>query len=340
MDHLSIIVKILRYLSLISLIFFFVCLPVTESLQNQNVSWAEEFPIKEITLVVPYSPGGAIDISARIFASKVQKILGVPIVVSNNTAGAGVVGTFNVKQAKPHGYTLLINSIGQIVIKPIFVPEVNYRYTDFTSVCRVTVNPQLLWVRKEAPWGNLKELADHAKKNPGKLRAAGGPAGSTGILLINLFEAEAGIDIADIPTTGGTSMATSLIGGHVELSTSVISTMMPFFRAEKVRPLASTHKLPEFPMIKTFKEEGYPEVNRLEDWVGIFAPKGLPHSILTKLTNTFEKAILDPSVQEDARKTAVYLDYRNPQETSKLLENLHEVILKVSKGSKDSGAAK
>lgn len=329
MNYSSISAKILRSLFLIFLIFFFLSFSTIELLRN--VSWAQEFPSKEIRLVVPYGPGGLADIIARLHADKVGKVLGFPMVVVNNTAGGGTVGALSVAQAKPDGYTLLHGTSGITIIKTILNPEISYRYTHFTPVSMMTATPFAIWTKDDAPWKSLRDLADYAKKNPGKIRASVGIAGGYLQTLMNLFEIEAGIDITDIATpAGATGVAAAILGGHTELSVDGIPPMIEYFRAGKVRALACTHKIPELPMIKTFEEEGYPGVS-LKEWHGIFAPKELPKPILTKLSKAFEQACHDPSLQEQLRKYYLIPDYQSPEETSRLVQSSYETILKILK---------
>lgn len=298
----------------------------------RGVSWAQEFPSREIKLVVTHGAGGGVDIPARIFSGKAEKIFGVPIVVVNNTAGGGVVGTLSVIQAKPDGYTLLYTVAGTIITKEILTPDLPYKHTDLMPICQAVVMPVALFVQNDAPWKTLKEMVDYAKKNPGKLRATVAGAGGFMDVLINLFKAEAGVDITVIPTKGGLAQSSALMGGHSELCVDTIANNVDFLRAGRLRAIVGTHKIPGFPMIKTFEDEGYPRVS-LKLWHGFFGPKGLPKPILTKLTSTLEKAINDPSLLEQLNKLNILPSYKTPEETSKFIEHEYEVTLKILKQS-------
>ena len=298
----------------------------------QDISQAQEFPSKEIRLIVPIAPGGGVDTVARILSEKVETILGVPIVVVNNAAGAGVVGAVSVAQAKPDGYTLLNGYTGLIIMKPLLTPEVQYRPTDYTPVCQTVGMPVAMFVQNEAPWKTLKEFADYAKKNPGKLRASTGPAGGFLQVLTDLFKVEAQVSIPDIPTTGGVTQIAALMGGHAELCTDSITPGINFVKAGKLRILACTHKLPNFPDVKTFDEAAFPGVS-LKLWHAILAPKGLPKPILTKLTQAYEKACQDRSVQAKLENLFVLPDYRNPEETAKFIDSEYRTSGKVLKAS-------
>lgn len=317
---------------LVFLIFFFVT--ILAAVAPQNFSWAAEFPSREIKLMVTHAPGGGVDIVARIFADQVKDILGVPVVVMNNATGGGTVGTLNVAQSKPDGYTLLNAPTGSIITKPIMTPEIPYRRTDFIPICKTVVMPVAVFVRNEAPWKTLKDLVEYAKKNPGKVRAISGQAGGFDHTLTSLLMAEAGIDIAQIPSGqregGGAAKVAELLGGHGEMYTDPLTPGISYVQAGRLRALVSTHKVPGFPMIKTFEEEGYPGVS-LKMWHGVFVPKGTPGPVVTKLTKAYEKASNNPSLKEQLLKQYIISDYQGPEETAKLIENEYEITLKVLK---------
>jgi tripartite-type tricarboxylate transporter receptor subunit TctC len=298
----------------------------------RDVCWAQEFPTREIRLIIPYAAGGAIDNATRIFANRSEKILGVPIAVINNAAGGGAAGALTVSQAKPDGYTLLAGTSGVLILKPILTPEVPFRHSDFSPVCRTIGIPTALWVMNDAPWKNVKELVDYAKANPGKLRVTVGQAGTLIDVLVNLFKAEAGIDLTNIPTTAGAAQTAALLGGHSELAVGSVSQGVSFLKAGRLRALASTHKIPGFPMVKTFEEEGYPGVT-MKEWVGMFAPKGITSPVLTKLTKAFETVCSDPSVREQLEKLYTLPEYLGPEETSKSLNSGYDVALRILKQS-------
>lgn len=330
MSHKTYCVKNLRAARCVLPSFILVGLILSMSITG--ILRAEEFPSREIKLVVPMAPGGGVDVPARIFADKVAKILGVPVTVVNNTAGGGVAGALTVVQAKPDGYTLLYSPSGTIITKELLTPDLPYRHTDFTAICQAIVMPVAIFVNQDAPWKNLKELLDYGKKNPGQLRVSGATAGGFLQTLTDLFMSTAGIEITIIPSKGGVSQIAALMGGHAEICTDAFSTDVNFLRAGKIRALVSTHKISGFSAIRTFEEEGYPQVN-LKMWHGIFGAKNLPKNIVTKLTEAFAKASKDPSLREQLGKLYIIPDYRGPEETAKLVVSEREITSKVLKKS-------
>jgi tripartite-type tricarboxylate transporter receptor subunit TctC len=287
----------------------------------QNAFGAEEFPTREIRLILPLNPGGSIDIGSRLFAGKVEKILGVPVVVVNNTAGAGAAAILSVKEAKPDGYMLLgVPTTSFFILKPMMIPEVTYRYTDFTPICRIFGTPAALLSRADAPWKNMKELIEYIKAHPGTVRATGGPAGGFLNTLLHQFKVEAGVDIAIVPTGGGAAQSTALMGGHVELCMDPLTATIGFLRAGRVKILASEIKIKEFPAVRTFAEEGLPGVG-LKELQGIYGPKGLPMAIVTKLAKAFEEASNDASLRKQMEESIIPPEYESSDEMTKATEN-------------------
>ena len=315
----SIVSRCLKSLFLIFLVSFVVSFVTTGTFQN--AFGAEEFPTREIRLILPLNPGGSIDIGSRLFAAKIEKILGVPAVVVNNTAGAGAAAILSVKEAKPDGYMLLgVPTTSFFILKPMMIPEVTYRYTDFTPICRIFGTPAALLCRADAPWKNMKELIEYIKAHPGTVRATGGPAGGFLNTLLHQFKAEAGVDIAIVPTGGGAAQSTALMGGHVELCMDPLTADISFLRAGRVRILASEIKMKEFPAVRTFAEEGLPGVG-LKELQGIYGPKGLPMAIVTKLAKAFQEASNDPSLRKQLEESLIPPEYEGSDEMTKVTES-------------------
>ncbi len=287
----------------------------------QNAFGAEEFLTREIRLIIPLNPGGSIDVGSRLFAGKVEKILGVPVVVVNNTAGAGAAAILSVKEAKPDGYTLLgVPTTSFFILKPMMIPEVTYRHTDFTPICRIFGTPAALLCRPDAPWKNVKELIEYIKAHPGTVRATGGPAGGFLNTLLHQFNMEAGVDIAIVPTGGGAAQSTARMIVHVCGCMDPLTATVSFVRAGRVRILVSEIKVKEFPAVRTFAEEGLPGVG-LRELQGIYGPKELPKAIVTKLAKAFEEASNDPSLHKQLEEFIIPPQYEGPDEMSKATDS-------------------
>lgn len=276
-----------------------------------HLGYAQEkaYPNRQIEVIIPYDPGGSIDMMARIYIGAVKDVLKVPMVAVNKPGAGGTIGTTYVANAKQDGYTIGASSIGPLIIVPNVETKLPYKWSEMTMVCKTMNFPVGIFVRADAPWKNLKELIDYAKENPGKLRAAiGGPVGLNAFVL-EAFKIQAGgLNIISIPGKGGAAMATALIGGHVELASDPVASEINLLRAGRVRVLAISDKFPGFPQLPTFEEAGLPGVN-LSAWAAIIAPQGLPRSIRDRLSAAFEQAAKDKKVIDRLHREVMSADF-------------------------------
>jgi tripartite-type tricarboxylate transporter receptor subunit TctC len=289
------------------------------------------YPSRQIDFVIPYDPGGSIDLMSRIFVEAVKAPLNVPVVPVNKPGAGGSIGTMFVINAKPDGYTLGACSLGSILVSPIVEPKLPYKRSDLTVVCKTINFPIAIFVKADAPWKTLKELVDFAKQNPGKLRATvGGPTGAPA-LLVESFKIQAGgLNIINIPSKGGASQATAILGGHVEICSDPVAAEVSLLKAGRVRALASSNKVPGFPEIPTFEEAGVPGVS-VTSWAGVIAPKGLPKPVLDRLVSAFEAASKNPTVVEQLHREAMNADFLGPDAFMKQLEKEEQMYTEISR---------
>ena len=289
------------------------------------------FPSRQIDFVIPYDPGGSIDLMGRIFVEAVKASLNVPVVPVNKPGAGGSIGTMFVINAKPDGYTVGACSLGSLLVSPIVEPKLPYKRSDLTVVCKTINFPIAIFVKADAPWKTLRELVDFAKQNPGKLRAAvGGPTGAPA-LLVESFKIQAGgLNIINIPSKGGAAQATAILGGHVEICSDPVAAEVSLLKAGRVRALASSNKVPGFPEIPTFEEAGVPGVT-VTSWAGAIAPKGLPKPVLDKLVSAFESASKNPTVIEQLHREAMNADFLGPEAFMKQLEKEEQMYTEITR---------
>jgi len=287
------------------------------------------FPSRQIDFVIPYDPGGSIDLMSRIFVEAIKAPLNVPVVPVNKPGAGGSIGTMFVLNTKPDGYTIGACSIGSLLISPIVEPKLPYKRSDLTVVCKTINYPMAIFVKADAPWKTLKELADYARQNPGKLRATvGGPTGAPA-LLVESFKIQAGgLNIINIPSKGGASQATAILGGHVEICSDPVAAEVSLLKAGRVRALATSNKVPGFPEIPTFEEAGVPGVT-VSSWAGVIAPKALPKPVLDKLVSAFETASKNPAVIEQLHREAMNADFLGPDAFLKQLEKEEQMYTEI-----------
>jgi tripartite-type tricarboxylate transporter receptor subunit TctC len=294
---------------------------------------AQEFPTKPIELVIPFGPGGSHDLTARAVASVAHQYLGQPLLVVLKPGGGGAVGSQHVIRSKPDGYTLLFGGSGPnttfaLVQKAPVGPD------QFTPVARINYSAPLLAVRSDAPWKSLRELVDHAKKNPGKLNFANsGPWGAADLPMRMLAKA-AGFEYNNIPHDGGGPSMLAVLGGHADATFGFTAQLVPQIAAGKMRVLAVTDvkRHPDLPNVPTVKEEGYDVVFTM--WRSVLAPKGTPQAILDKLETAFKKLSEDRSFKALIKSLGDEVHFQGGKDFEKTWADEWEQHSRVASGAK------
>lgn len=253
---------------------------------------AQTYPNRPITFVVPFAPGGLTDIPARVLAAIMQEKIGASIIVENKTGGSGVVGASHVWQAKPDGYTLLVNALADVQ-NLHYIPVPYNAVTDFTMIGKVTDGPAMvLIVDAKLPYKTLRDLIADAKANPTKLNfGTSGPASSPVIALTQL-NAAAGTKIQDVPYRGSGQAASSVMTGAVQGAFTFYSVAKPLTDGGQVRALAvaSPQRIASWPEVPTMAELGFPNFDH-RGFVGLVAPAKTPPQIIAFLNKHLNEAI-------------------------------------------------
>ncbi len=246
----------------------------------------EPYPSRAITLINPFPPGGAVDVVGRPFAAALEPIIKQPVVIETKAGAAGQVGGQFAAAAKPDGYTLLLHIVsisGFEAVDKVFGRQPKFTRADFIPIARFTEGPMVLIVNAEQPYKTLKELVDDATKRPDQIVfSSSGLYGALHLPTALLMKAT-GIRMKHLPTNGGGPALTALLGNNAQVLVSSVAAASPHLKAGKARALASfsarrTGALPDVP---TLKELGYDVEFSL--WVGLFAPKGTPASVIARL---------------------------------------------------------
>ncbi|MBL8653611.1 MAG: tripartite tricarboxylate transporter substrate binding protein [Alphaproteobacteria bacterium] len=246
---------------------------------------AQSYPSREITLVIPFGIGGSTDIIGRQFAGELAKAMGAKINVENKPGGTGTIGSTQVIQSKPDGYTIGFVANDALVLQPLLNPSLVFKSPDdYQPIVKLGYRSDVLYVRAEAPWKNYADFIADAKRNPGKMRIAIPGVGTLGELSIQKLNKVAGVRIAPVPFSGGGAEATlAVLGGRVEASAGSVSVGAGQVAAGKLRPLAvfQRGKHAVFPEADSI-DDAHPDVSILAEFY-VFAPKGLPKDVLDKL---------------------------------------------------------
>jgi tripartite-type tricarboxylate transporter receptor subunit TctC len=254
---------------------------------------------KPVTLVVPFPPGGSSDVIARHLVSKLPQKLGGNFIVENRAGAGGTVGTAYVKRAAPDGYTLLVTSLGPLVIGPHLLKAIGYDPVKDLDYITVAVQaPNVLAVPGNSPYNSVADVLASLKANPGKMTFASSGTGSSDHLTAELFWQETHTKGLHIPYKGGAPAMTDLLGGQVDATFMNINTGLANINAGKLKALAvtSSKRSPLLPNVPTLEELGIRNLT-VYSWQAVAAPKGLPADIKTKLHDAIVEALNDPQVK-------------------------------------------
>jgi tripartite-type tricarboxylate transporter receptor subunit TctC len=252
---------------------------------------ATDYPNRTITLVVPRPPGGGVDAMARVMAAKLSDALNQQVIIDNRGSAGGTVGTREVAQAKPDGYTLLLGHTGTIAINPTLYAYAGYDpLKDFVAVGLIAAMPLALIVNPSFTAKSVAEVVSLAKQQRGKLNL--GTTSTSGYLCAEMFKAATGADVVIIRYNGTASLVNDLIGGHVQVAFSPLSPALGNIRAGNLRVLGvtSAKRLSLLPDVPTFDESGLPGFEAVLHY-GLLAPAGTPEEIVDKLSVELRKLV-------------------------------------------------
>lgn len=265
-----------------------------------QVTAAETYPNKPITLVIPYTAAGITDTSGRLVAKKLSERLGQPIVIDNRAGAGGAIGAEYAARAKPDGYTLFQGTRGTqvtnaMVQKDIKIPPAS----DFASVSGFIDAATVVVVRADAPFKTLADLVAYAKENPGKLSYATAGNGSAANLTGELFQDIAGIEMTHIPYRGSAPAVQDLLGGAVPVAFDYPATTASFIHSGRLRALAVVYgnRLQSLPDVPTAAEAGFKGAES-SSWMGFFVPADTPQNIVERLSKEMVIVMQDPEIQQ------------------------------------------
>ncbi|MEO7727070.1 MAG: tripartite tricarboxylate transporter substrate binding protein [Burkholderiales bacterium] len=260
---------------------------------------AQDYPAKPIRMIVPFSPGGPVDIVARLTAQKMADEFSQQIVVDNRAGGGGNIALEIVAKSVPDGYTLLMGANGTNAINPSLYPKLPVDpVRDLVPIGMVAASPMILVTHPSVPANSVKELIALAKAKPGTINFASSGSGSTAQLSSELFKSMTGINIVHIPYKGAGPALTDLVGGQVQMMFTGISSTLPHVKSGRLKALAvsSEKRAPILPDVPTVNEEvaGY----EVATWYGLFGPVRLPKQYVTKLNQTLAKIFATPDARQ------------------------------------------
>ena len=268
-----------------------------------SLAHAQDYPTRPVRLIIAFTAGGTADRTARLVAAKMESTLGQPVAVENKPGGNGAVAAQYVAQSEPDGYTLFFTTAGAIAISPAFHSDLNYDPAkDFAAVGKAAINSPVLVVNASMKVNSARDLAELARKKPATITVGITGRGAMSDLALQLFEADAGIQLQSVPYRGAAQAITDVLGGRLDGLVGDIPTVMGQVRAGKLKALATSSKNRSdiFPDVPTFVEQGFAGVIG-DNWAGVLAPAGTPAPVIAKFNAAMVAALKSPDLRDQLR---------------------------------------
>lgn len=260
----------------------------------------EPYPSRPIRLVVPVPPGGPADTFARALADRLRQELGQPVVIDNRPGASGMLGTAQVHQAAPDGYTLLVSLPSAKITAPLLVEKPAFEgTTDFTPIGRFARFTAVLLVNDGVPAKDFASFVAYARQQPGKLNYASTGNGSNPHLVMELLKMQLHLHLVHIPYRGGAPALQALLAGEVQAMFGETTTAMPYIRAGRLKPLAlvADKRSPLLPDVPTLREAGVADAPT-DAWMALAGPRGLPEPVVRRLSQALEAALRQPELRQ------------------------------------------
>jgi len=295
----------------------------------------QAYPVKPIRFVIPFSPGGAADVPARMIGQELAKTLGQQVISDNRPGAGGGIGAETVAKSPPDGYMLLMIS-NTHTISPSLYKKLNYDIlVDFAPVMQIAAAPNVLVVHPSIPARDVKQLIALAKSRPGAIDYASSGNGSAQHLFAALFASMAGIKMNHVPYKGSAQATTDLIAGHIQVSVPGINNVLPHVEAGRLRALGVTsrYRSAEMPGVPTIAESGVPGYEAVL-WLGILVPAGTPRDIIARLNREITGVLSQPEVRKGFARIGTDVVATDPV---KFAELIRIEIAKWAKVVKETG---
>lgn len=300
------------------------------ALAGCSAAFAQGYPSKPITFVIPFAAGGDSDLSGRNVAAHASKYLNnQPIVSVNRTGASGAIGAMAVKNAAPDGYTLLVARIATHAILPALDSKLQYKWNEFTMLSLIELNPYVCFVKSDSPYANARDLVEAIRRNPGKLNFSTAGPGTSQNMAAQYFMTLAGLTkdhAVGIHYKGGGEVTSAVLGGQVQFACNNAPTVIGQVKAGALRPLFVTPtRLAELPEAPSAAETGFPDMNKIVGWTALMGPPGLPREVVDRWTEVFAKLAQDADWQKGNARIGGIAAIRSPADSEKFMQEQYEL---------------
>jgi tripartite-type tricarboxylate transporter receptor subunit TctC len=286
---------------------------------------AQQYPNRPVKIIVPFGPGGFTDVAARILQKELAPVLGQSIVIENKPGAGSTIGTAEVANAKPDGYTLVMVSTAHVTSPHLYKQMPYDALKDFTPVMKLAEGPYVLAVHPSLGVKSVQELIAMAKKQPGKIDYASSGNGSAQHLVGALFERMSGADLNHVPYKGSNQAMNDVLGGQVKVTFAGVPNVLPNLANGKLKALAvsTAKRYGDLPDVPTIAEAGVPGYDATI-WLGLLAPPATPREIVNLLNTAITKALSTPDSKKLMASAGVDVATSTPEEFARLLKSEYD----------------
>jgi len=292
------------------------------SLLAPRLAFADDWPNRPVTIIVPFAPGGATDIVARLLAEELRQKFGQPFVVENRTGAAGNIGVEAVVRAPANGYTLLFATMGSLTTNPHLYTDAKFNVErDLVPISQTFKVDHILVINPKLPVKTVAELVAYAKANPKKLTYGSAGVGSSVQMFAVLLEMRTGAQLTHIPYKGSAPALNDVVAGHIDMLMDSVPTSLPQIEAGNTRPLAITSgtRNKRVPNVPTMMEAGVPDYDTAA-WGSLMAPAGTPPDVVAKLSAAVQEAYKKPQLQKEFADRGVEAVASTPEQLAALIK--------------------
>jgi tripartite-type tricarboxylate transporter receptor subunit TctC len=283
---------------------------------------ADDYPSRPLRQIVPFPPGGGVDIVTRIVSAKWSEVLGQPIVVENRSGAGGTLGTDVAAKAPADGYTLFTCNVASHGVSPAIYEKLPYDATrDFAPISLIGTTPNVLVVHPSVPVQTLKEFVEYVKASPGKYNYASPGVGTSPQMTMELFKLTAGLDFVHVPYKGGAPALADVVAGQVTGMFGNLPEQLGAIRSGRTRALAVTtlKRSAQLPDVPTVAESGYPGF-QVTVWYGVCTQAAVPRAMIAKLNETLVRTVNLPEVRARLAQSSIDASPMTPEEFSAFIK--------------------